>query len=101
MGGSEWGWVRVGECDSGGGWVTVVVTAATLILLGIPLILWVHRDQLGGDREKPDQLTKAIGMYRSPWEQPCGACSLIRVVQESVCRGYPHRHPTRLLVSSA
>jgi hypothetical protein len=81
VGGSECGWVGVGGCDSGV-WVAVVVTAITLILqLGIPLILWVHRDQSGGDREKPDQLLKAVGMYRSP------GCSHVGLVHSSgLCR---------------
>ena len=43
--------------------VTVVVTAATLmVLLAIPPIPRVHRDRLSGDREKPDQRNKAAGM---------------------------------------
>lgn len=66
---AEWRcwWVGGGEYDSGGGWVAVVVTAAMLILLlGIPLIPWVHKDQLDRDGGKPDQPIKAVGIYRSP-----------------------------------
>lgn len=74
----EWG----GVVGSSGGWMAVVVTAITLILqLGIPLMPWVHRDQSCRDTEKPDQLLKAVSMYRSP------GCSHVGLVHSSgLCR---------------